>query len=243
MTNAAEPKVIPGMTAHFSKFTLTAHIISSVGWFGAVAAFLVLSIAGRTSQDAELVRSSYLAMNLIGLFVIVPLSLAALLTGLIQSLGTHWGLFRQYWVVTKFLLTIFGTVALLHHQFSAVTQAAKLASGIAAEPLRGIALAQVGTQLLTVASVAILLLLVATALSVYKPWGLTPYGRSKRQELRQRLSGTPLMANSPMLPDPVDGTAANGIPLSLKAFIAVMGVLVAAFVVLHLTGHSLHNGH
>ena len=94
MTNAAEPKVIPGMTAHFSKFTLTAHIISSVGWFGAVAAFLVLGIAGRMSQDAEVVRSSYLAMNLIGLFVIVPLSLAALLTGLIQSLGTHWDLFR-----------------------------------------------------------------------------------------------------------------------------------------------------
>ena len=95
MTNAAEPKVIPAMTAHLSKFALTAHIISSVGWFGAVAAFLVLSVAGRTSQDAEVVRSSYLAMNLIGLFVIVPLSLAALLTGLIQSLGTHWGTGRN----------------------------------------------------------------------------------------------------------------------------------------------------
>jgi|SRR6516164_3240462 len=92
MTNPAEPRLIPAMTARLSKFMLTAHII-----FGAVAAFLVLSIAGRTSHDAEVVRSRYVAMNLIGVSVIVPLSLAALLTGLVQSLGTHWGLFRQYW--------------------------------------------------------------------------------------------------------------------------------------------------
>jgi hypothetical protein len=230
------------MTARLSKFMLTAHIISSLGWFGAVAAFLVLSIAGRTSHDGEVVRSSYVAMYLIGVSVIVPLSLAALLTGLVQSLGTHWGLFRQYWVVTKFLLTIFGTVTLLHHQFSPVAQAAKLVSGIAAGTLRSVALAQVGTQLLAVASVAILLLLVVTALSVYKPWGLTPYGRRKQLELRERLGGTRLMPTSMMLPDPVYGTPADGLPVGLKAFMAVIGVLVAAFVVLHLTGHSLHHG-
>ena len=142
---------------------------------------------------------------------------------------------------TKFLLTIFGTVTLLQHQFSAVAQAAKLVSGIAAGTLRSVALAQVGTQLLAVASVAILLLLVVTALSVYKPWGLSPYGRRKQLELRERLGGTRLMPTSMMLPDPVYGTPADGLPVGLKAFMAVIGVLVAAFVVLHLTGHSLHH--
>ena len=41
-------------------------------------------------------RGAYLAMDLIGWFVIVPLSLASLLTGLVQALGTTWGLFRHY---------------------------------------------------------------------------------------------------------------------------------------------------
>jgi hypothetical protein len=84
------------MTPGVRKFALVAHVTSSVGWLGAVAAFLVLSVAGLTSERAETVRGAYVAMNLIGLVAIVPLSLAALLTGLIQSLGTHWGLFKHY---------------------------------------------------------------------------------------------------------------------------------------------------
>jgi hypothetical protein len=45
--------------------------------------------------------------------VIVPLALASLLSGLIQSLATPWGLFRHYWIMTKLFLTIFATVVLL----------------------------------------------------------------------------------------------------------------------------------
>src|SRR5947207_1085688 len=107
------------MSPRLRKLLLAAHITSSVGWLGAVASFLVLSIAGRTNQDAEVVRGAYLSMNLIGLFIIVPTSLAALATGLVQALGSQWGLFRHYWVLVKFLLALFATIALLLHQFTA----------------------------------------------------------------------------------------------------------------------------
>lgn len=79
------------MTPAARKLNLTAHVSSSVGWLGAVGAFLVLGIAGLISQDADTVRGAYLAMNLIGQFMIVPLSVASLTTGLVQSLGTQWG--------------------------------------------------------------------------------------------------------------------------------------------------------
>jgi hypothetical protein len=62
---------------------------------GAVASFLVLSIAGLTSEDADSVRGAYVGMNLIGQFMIVPLSLAALVTGLIQSLYSGPGISDQ----------------------------------------------------------------------------------------------------------------------------------------------------
>jgi hypothetical protein len=39
------------------------HIISSVGWLGAIAAFLVLSIAGVTFPTVQLVRAAYLGMH------------------------------------------------------------------------------------------------------------------------------------------------------------------------------------
>jgi ABC-type anion transport system duplicated permease subunit len=89
------------LTPSLRKLTLTVHVMSSVGWFGAVAAFLALAVAALTSQDAQLVRSADLAMDLTAWFVIVPLCFASLLTGLVSSLGTHWGLFRHYWVACK----------------------------------------------------------------------------------------------------------------------------------------------
>ena len=84
------------MTPSLRKFLLTTHVTCSVGSLGAVAGFLALAIAGLAGQDAQTVRAAYIAMALIAWFVIVPLTFAALLTGLVQSLGTAWGLFRHY---------------------------------------------------------------------------------------------------------------------------------------------------
>lgn len=103
------------MTPRFRKFALTAHITSSVGWLGAVVAYLALATAGLISHDVLIVRAAYLSMELIGWFIIVPFSFAALLSGLVQSLGTQWGLFRYYWILVKFLLTIGATTVLLGH--------------------------------------------------------------------------------------------------------------------------------
>jgi hypothetical protein len=217
------------MTPHLRKFALTGHVVFSVGWLGAVAAFLVLSIAGLTSRDTGVVAGAYLSMNLIGLYVIVPMSLASLATGLVQALGTPWGLFRHYWVLMKFLIALVATYALLMHQFTAVAQAAKIVSGAAAGTLPGAELHAVGTELLGDVSGAVLVLLVVTTLSVYKPWGLTRYGRRKQQEqsrVTQQLDNeTPT-------------------PLGFKILLAVIGSLVVAFkVALHFTGHSFYHGH
>lgn len=77
------------------KFTLTAHIVFSVGWLGAVAAFFVLALIGLTSRDWPVVRAAYVGMESITWWTIVPLSFASLLTGLTVSLGTRWGLFHH----------------------------------------------------------------------------------------------------------------------------------------------------
>jgi hypothetical protein len=169
------------------RFVLTAHVACSVGWLGAVAGFLVLSIAGLTSHSAEIVRAAYLAMNLIGQFLIVPLSLAALVSGLVQSLGTHWGVFRYYWVTAKFALTVGATLLLVLHQFTAVAGAAGLVSGVSANSVRDAELRRVGIQLVADASLAIGVLLTATALSVYKPWGRMSSATSARAATRRRM--------------------------------------------------------
>jgi hypothetical protein len=168
------------MTSHLRKFALTAHVTASVGWLGAVAGFLALAVAGLNSQDAQMVRAAYLAMELIAWFVIVPLSLASLLTGLVQSLGTTWGLFRHYWVLVKLLITILATIILLVH----MQPISYMGSVAAATPLSSADLRGLRTQLVADAGAALLALLVATTLSVYKPRGMTPYGRRKQRALR-----------------------------------------------------------
>src|SRR5438874_10803954 len=94
------------MSPRLRKIALTAHVTSSVGWLGSVTVFLVLAITGVTSQNSEVVRAAYLAMALVAWSVIVPLSLASLLTGLVQALGTQWGLVRHYWIVFKLVINV-----------------------------------------------------------------------------------------------------------------------------------------
>jgi hypothetical protein len=169
------------MAPGLRKFALTVHVSASVGWLGAVVAFLALAVAALTSQDAETVRAAYLTMELIGWYALVPLALASLLTGLVQALGTTWGLFRHYWVVFKLLINLFATIVLLLY-----TQTLDHFADLAAETddlgvLRG-------PSPVLHAAAALLLLLVATTLAVYKPRGMTPYGQRKQREQSARAS-------------------------------------------------------
>jgi hypothetical protein len=100
------------MASRLRKVALTAHVTCSVGLLGGVAAFLVLATAGLGSSEAHVVQGTYIGMKLIAWWVVLPPVLAALLTGLIQSLGTEWGLFRHYWVIAKLAITVV-TIAVL----------------------------------------------------------------------------------------------------------------------------------
>jgi hypothetical protein len=174
------------MTPRLRKLALTAHVTSSVGWLGAVAGFLALAVAGLTSRDAQIVRAAFLTMELTGWFVLVPLALASLLTGLVQSLGTKWGLFRHYWVLAKLLINVFATIVLLMYM-----QTLGSLAGVAGETTFSSADLGVLRSPSPVlhASAALLLLLVATGLAVYKPRGMTRYGRRK-QHARRAVSQT-----------------------------------------------------
>jgi hypothetical protein len=160
------------------KFALTLHVTSSVGLLGAIGAFLALAVSGLTSQNVQLERAVYPAMQLIARFVIVPLALVSLLTGMIQSLGTPWGLFRHYWVLVKLLLTVFAASVLLL-KIELIDRAAGLAAETA---LPRADLGEAGIQLVVHAAGGLLVLLVPVLLSIYKPQGMTRYGWRKQFE-------------------------------------------------------------
>ena len=167
------------LTPLLRKFVLTAHITLAVGWLGAVAGFLALAIVGLKSQDTQIMNSAYLGMDLIARFVILPLSFAPLITGPILSLGTPWGLFRHYWILAKLFITILSTIILLIHMqpISHLSHLAMDGTIAGADP--GLRI-----QMIAASGAALVALVVATALAVYKPRGMTAYGWRKQYEER-----------------------------------------------------------
>jgi hypothetical protein len=223
------------MKPRFRKFVLTAHVTFSVGWLGAVVAYLALAIAGLTNHDVLMARAAYVSMELIGWFVIVPFSLIALLSGLVQSLGTQWGLFRHYWILAKFLLTTAATVVLLLHM-RAVSQMSTVAAEM---PLSSADFRALRIQLVVHAAGGLLVLLTTTTLSVYKPWAMTAYGRRKQHEQR-KASVTDLLSDRGSSARPDQGSTTIA-----PRWVYVVGIhaigLVLLFAVLHLAGVALHH--
>jgi hypothetical protein len=200
------------MTPRLRKLALTAHITSSVGWLGAVAGFLALAIAAMRSQGPETVRAAYIAMELTGWYVIVPFCVASLVTGLVMSLGTPWGLFRHYWVLVKFLITVISALILF-----GFTQTLTSLGDMAADPT--LAMGELGNlkqSPVLHSGGGLMAILAATILAVYKPWGVTPYGRRKRD--------TPAVH---------DYGSATSMPWRLYLLLGIIS-LVLLFLVIHL---------
>jgi hypothetical protein len=169
-----------------------------------------------------MVRASYLAMDLINWFVIVPFALASLFSGIVSAIGTKWGLLRHYWVLLKLLVTIACvTILLVHVQPIGVLAGAAEEMAVLGADFRA---AQVMMVVASIAALPVLLFL--TALSVYKLRGVTPYG-----ERDQRGRGIDL-----------DSESAIGTPRWVKVFGVSVLVLALAFVMLHVTGHGF-GGH
>jgi hypothetical protein len=198
---------------------------------GAVAPYLALAITGMLSRDEQLVRGAYLSMERIGWFVLVPLSLAALLSGLVQALGTRWGLVRHWWVLVKFVLTIGATAVLLKHMqvVGSVARMAREASAFGAD------FKALQVQLLIHPAGGLVVLLGIMAISVFKPWGMTPYGRRRTSptEATSEVREYPALTREPVVA--VVGGRRWGRVVAWHA-----AALFVAFVILHLTGVHHH---
>jgi hypothetical protein len=191
----------------------------------------------QTATDAQLTHGLYLAMGVTGRYTIVPLCLASLLTGLVMSLGTRWGLFRSYWVMAKFLLTMLSTFVL----FGFMRTLGHIGA-LAADTTMSIdELHKVSRSPVLHSGGGLLVLLVATLLSIYKPGGMTPYGLRKRREKREvLLAGLPSRSeadNQALL------RSNSRTPLWVLAIGGFTIVMMLLFLVSHLAGGGLWKHH
>jgi hypothetical protein len=168
------------MSSPVRRFALSVHLTCSVGWLGAVIAYIGLGVAAVSSTSPETVRGAWTSMEVVGWYVLVPLAAGSWLSGLVMALWTKWGLFRYYWVLFAFVLTTLATAVLVFHMPDVSSVADIARAGDVAK------VAQYGGDLFH-AVLALLLLLVIQVLNLYKPPGLTRYGwRKNNQDRRSR---------------------------------------------------------
>lgn len=160
-------------TEYLRKPLLLLHVLTSVGFVGAVAGFLALAIAGGVVGNSEIVRAVYISSEIVTWNVIVPLAWASLLIGIFQSLVGPWGLFRHYWIVVKLVLSIVAVLVLMIQ-----TQNIGLMAQMAlADRMEGLTAPRASMTLHGIGG--LIVLVVVTVLSIYKPRGLTPFGMKR----------------------------------------------------------------
>lgn len=137
------------------KALLTLHVVTAVGWLGTDFVLLFLAVAGVSGADPAVV---YPATALIGLWVFTPLSFVVWIVGVLGSLLTPWGLFRYWWVVVKLALTTLMVVLVVF----ALRPGLLAMDDVAAVDRTGALFPPV---------VSTTMMLVASVLSTYKPWG------------------------------------------------------------------------
>ena len=163
MTRAHDGGTLSGMSAKLSppwrKFVLTVHIATAVGWLGVDLVLLTLGTAGLAGADPEVV---YPAQSLIGRMLFTPLCVLVWLIGVINALFTPWGLVRHWWVLVKLLLTTLMLGLVLFLLYPGLSDAGELAGSL---PSRD------RVNMVVAPAVSSTLLVIATVLSTYKPWG------------------------------------------------------------------------
>jgi hypothetical protein len=135
---------------------LTTHIIGSVGLLGDVAAVLAVNVRAATTTDAGFASASYELLQMFSMVFGIPLSFAALITGLTLGLGSKWGVLRHVWVTAKLMLLL------------SVILVGALVIGPATNEMRA-GNGDAETVLIAAAAWDVLALTVATALSIYRP--------------------------------------------------------------------------
>ncbi|MGP3926134.1 2Fe-2S iron-sulfur cluster-binding protein [Streptomyces sp. 8N616] len=151
------------------KVWLMLHIGFSVSWLGLSLAMAVMSVVGLTADDHGTRRTAYDIMHLFDLTLVIPSMALALITGVVVSVGTPWGLIRHWWVLLKFVIALSLPLfaAFFEHKWIKELQALEPSQ----EP------GGTGLALVVCLVVFTVLLWTAVFLSVFKPGGRTRWGR------------------------------------------------------------------
>ena len=169
-TNAARTARRWRMTPRTRKLNLVLHVIAAMTWLGLDVGVLALTLTGLTTRDDTTLRAAYVAMRLLADLALIPAALLAVVTGVVLSLGTHWGITRHWWVLVKTVLSLTALTLTVFLLRPGLYEAAHAALGTPAD--------HGSARMLAPPLVSLTMYTTMTVLSYFKPWGRTPWART-----------------------------------------------------------------
>ncbi|WP_447038587.1 DUF2269 family protein [Streptomyces sp. DSM 118878] len=156
--------------------TLVVHVVGAAGWLGLTLGLAALALTALVTESPAATEAAVRSMKVFSDWLVLPLAVLTLLSGLLLSVGTPWGLARHRWVYTKFWLTLITTAASAFALRPGINETVTTVA--AGEPITDAA-GLIAGPLVSLAAYAFM-----TVLSVLKPWGLTRRGQKQRGKQR-----------------------------------------------------------
>ena len=150
---------------------LSLHLLFIVGWMGGAMCMLVLGIYGVNAEQGEQLYITYDIMHAVDEVMLKYSAIGTLVTGVLLSVKTHWGLTKHYWIIVKEAVTVglimFGVFGLSDWLGEAVMITATEKAGALQDP----EFVLNSRRLIAGAAINILWMAVLIAISYFKPWG------------------------------------------------------------------------
>lgn len=140
------------------KLWLVVHIASAGVWIGMDVVMAVLVFTGMTTGDPQVEGLAYQALGLFAVWPMLISGVVCLISGVVLGIGTKYGLVQYWWVAVKFVMNI---VLCLAVWFA-------LRPGVEAAAAHG---GEMPSDMIFPPIVSTTALIIATVLSVFKPWG------------------------------------------------------------------------
>jgi hypothetical protein len=168
------------------KALVAAHAVSAACWIGVALTFVAMSVVAMSTNDIHAAMAIYELMATFDITLLPWTNFATFRTGIALSMTTNWGLIRYSWVAAKIAIAVGILVMAFGFLHDSLERAGEEAATLAATGGTVAHISSAADVVLWGFGCALLSLVGALLLSLYKPGGRTRRGRRLAVAARPR---------------------------------------------------------
>ncbi|MEW9503402.1 hypothetical protein [Jeotgalibacillus marinus] len=163
------------------------HLISTVLFLGGSFTQWLLLMTAIKADTAEVLSVSHYIMHTVDIALIIPGLLGVIITGIFLSIKTHWGFFKNWWIIAKEIVTLI-TLGLGTALNFWVQSAIEITSVKGLDALNDPVYLNDRSMIIMSAAIQTSILIFVVIISVIKPWGKRIAKKKKEKQDKEEES-------------------------------------------------------